>query len=198
MNQEQINGIVGSWIDEEDVPPRADLKIIRTSAQYFDPCEGMDEDEREAYWDLVHWAVTREHAMLLSIPKPQNEHDFWTVELDEFGNNVSAFNTMDFERLYPDRFNKYHYKLRKIYEQVMDLAITHSCISNEQGKKNTKKRFIHLVENEFRDRAVMLSETYKKYPVWMNKEKLLKEIAELNNRIRTCKEIWQKWAYQDE
>jgi len=65
------------------------------------------------------------------------------------------------------------------------------------GRKNTHQRFKDLVEREFKDRAVMLRETYQRYAVWISKERLLNEIVELNSRIRKCNKIWQEFAYKD-
>ena len=65
------------------------------------------------------------------------------------------------------------------------------------GRKNIHQRFKDLVEREFKDRAVMLRETYQRYAVWISKERLLDEIAELNSRIRKCNKIWQEFAYKD-
>ena len=65
------------------------------------------------------------------------------------------------------------------------------------GRKNIHQRFKDLVEMEFKDRAVMLRETYQRYAVWISKERLLNEIAELNSRIRKCNKIWQEFAYKD-
>jgi len=172
----------------ENTPSPANLKRIKK----LDPYSEMDDEKRQACFDFIKWYLSQEHLTLQSIPKPE-EPDFQTVELDEEGNNVSAFNTHDFERLHP--FNKYHYKLKKIYERLRDLAITHSCLSNEDGKNNTYQRFKNIVEIEFRDEAVMLLEHYKKYSAWMDKHRLIKKIEELNSKIRKCKEIWRKYAY---
>jgi len=191
--KEKIHKGIEGWIMEEDLPPRANLKVLKG----FDPYEGMDEEEIEAYHDFIHWAVAQEHAVLLSIPKEQNKEDFWQIELDAFGNDISAFNTMDFQRLHPDSFNKYAYKLKKIYERVQDLALLHSCIIHEDRKKNIHQRYKNLVEKEFRDRAVMLLETYRKYPHLVNKEQLFERIAEQNSKVKKCNEIWQKIAYQE-
>jgi hypothetical protein len=58
------------------------------------------------------------------------------------------------------------------------------------------RRYEILVQNEFRDKAILLLETYKKYPHLVNKEKLLERIAELNSRIRKCKRIWKEHAFE--
>jgi len=191
--KQEISNQVQNWILEEDLPPKATLKPISK----FDGLYPEDDEEREAYWDFIHWAINREHAVLLYIPKQQNENDFWQLDLDESGTDVSAFNTADFERMYPQTFNKYAYKINKIYEKVQNLAILHSSIRTDEGKRNVHRRFTNLIEKEFRDKALTLLETYKKYPQLINKEEVHKRIAGLNRQIRKCNNIWQQHARQD-
>jgi hypothetical protein len=52
------------------------------------------------------------------------------------------------------------------------------------------------VDSEFRERAEMLLETYKRYAIWMDRERLFQEMADLNRRIRKCNEIWRKYAFE--
>ena len=191
--KQEINIQVQNWIHEEELPPKATLKPIKK----FDGLYPTDEEERQAYWDFINWAINEEHAVLLYIPKRQNENDFWQLDLDDSGTDVSAFNTADFERMHHQNFNKYAYKIKKILERVQDLALLYSCITQNEGKTNIHQRFINLIENEFRDKALILLETYKKYPHLINKEKAFERIVELNINIRKCKDIWQKYAYQD-
>jgi len=192
MEKKQVSRIVDSWIVEEEYPSSTHLKVERTSARYFNPCEDMEDEEATAYWEFIYSIVLREYSMLLSIPKPEAP-DFFAVELDEFGNDISAFNTHDYERLYP--FNKYQWKLNRIYDKVKDLAITYSCLSNEEGRRNIHQKCINLVQSEFRNEGVTILEHYKKYKAWMYKGRVIKKINELNSRIRRCKDIWQKYAY---
>jgi len=202
-----IKRTVEIWIAEDELPTKAGLRpVSRFDNRYgyqrtdlhgveaeFDN-ELSEIEEAEAYWDFMHWAMSKEHLVLLSIPKPEAEFDFWPFEFDEKGNDMSAFNTIDFQRL-QQPFNSYHYRLRKVYERVKDLAETHASISDIEGKENTFQRFKVLVENEFRDRAIELQETYKKYKVWCDKQRLMSEIENLNRQIRKCKKIWRDNAY---
>ena len=160
MNTKEISEAVDSWIAEEELPVSPSLKPIRKYDLYSD----MDEEEIQAYFDFMEWYLSQEHLIFLDLPMTE-EPDFWPVELDDFGNNISAFNTHDYERLHP--FDRYHWKLKKVYESVKELALTYSYISQEEGRKNIYQRYKNLVENEFRDEAVMLLEHYKKYRVWM-------------------------------
>ena len=191
--KKEISEQVQDWILEEDLPPKATLRPINK----FDGLYPDGEEERQAYWDFINWAINKEHAVLLCIPKQQNENDFWQLDLDESGTDVSAFNTADFERMYPHNFNKYAYKIKKTYKKVQDLALLHSSITTDEGKRNVHRRFTCLVEREFRDKALVLLGTYKKYPQLINKEEVHKRIAGLNRQIRKCNHIWQQYAYQD-
>ena len=181
------------WILEQDLPSKSSLRPIKK----FDGLYPESEEERQAYWDFIHWAMNKDHAVLLNIPKQHNESDFWQHDLDESGTDVSAFNTVDFERSHNYSFDRYAYKIKKIHEKVKDLALLHSCITLDEGKTNIRQRFIAIVENEFKDEALMVLETYKKYPHLIKKEKAFERIVKLNSNIRRCKDIWQKYAYQD-
>lgn len=187
-----ISTQVDMWIAEEELPSHPHLKPIRE----FDGLYPEDEDERQAYFDFIHWAMSREHEVLLSIPKPVRETDFWAHDIDESGNDVSAFNTTDFKRLYPDLFNRYQYRLKKVFERVKDLAETYSCISQEAGRKNIHQRFKDLVDQEFRDQAKLLLKTYREHPHLVNKVKLFDRVAEANRHIRKCRQIWRTYATQ--
>ena len=189
MNKNQIKE--QELIDVIELPVHPHLQPVRV----FDELYPKDESECAAYWDFIKWTMVQEHAVLFSIP--QKERDIWQVELDEFGNDTSAFNTMDFQRLNPTEFNRYQYRLSKIYEKIKDLALLYSCISQPDGKENTFRRYKTLVENEFRDKAIMLLDVHKKYPHLVDKDKLIERVAELNSKIRKCKRIWQEYAHKD-
>ena len=190
--KQEISKQVQNWILEQDLPSKASMRPINR----FDGLYPESEEEKQAYWSFISWAINSEHAVLLYIPKQKNENDFWQLDLDESGTDVSAFNTADFERLHKHGFDKYAYKIKKIYEKVENLALLYSCITTEAGKTNIHRRFIALVENEFKDEASMLLETYTKHSQFINKEKVFNKIAELNKQIRKCNSIWRKHAHQ--
>jgi len=187
MKKTQIRETVNSWIDFEDIPPRPGLKPIRKYDLYAD----IDDDEIKPYLEFIRWYLSQEHLLLQIIPKPADP-DFWKIELDEFGDDVSAFNTHDFEGRYP--FDKYQYKLKKVYEKAKDLAITYSCISDKKGKNNIQQKCKNLIDSEFRNEAIIVVEHYRKYKIWMNKNRTIKRIQELNDKIQKCKNVWYKYA----
>ena len=73
---QEVSQDVDSWIAENDLPSRANLEVLKG----FKPYAGMAEDEIEAYRDFMEWAWSREHLVLLSIPKQEPESDLWIEE----------------------------------------------------------------------------------------------------------------------
>lgn len=186
--QIEISQDIDRWIAEEQLPARAGFKVIRG----FDQYEGMDEDEIQAYKEFRRWFVNKDLDLLKMIPV-QEKDDFY-IPFEDDDSISFAFGSMDFQRLLP-KFNKYQYKLKKIYERVKDLADTHAAISQQEGKDNTKQKYINLIETEFRDNAIILLKTYNEYPHLVNKDKLFERIAQTNSKILKCKSIWNKYAY---
>ena len=108
--------------------------------------------------------------------------------------NESAFNTWDFHRTQRP-FNRYAYRIRKILEQVRNLAIYHSSTSQPEGKANIQRRYDNLVQNEFRDRLFFLVERYQRAIDEGQRYELRRKIAELNRRIFQCQKIWKDYAH---
>ncbi|MBL7205353.1 MAG: hypothetical protein ISS63_13665 [Desulfobacteraceae bacterium] len=124
------------------------------------------------------------------IPRQDPENDFFIENYQE-----SAFNTIDFHRLHPQsQFNKYAYRIKKIMEQIMDLAIMHSSISSPQGRLNTQKRYEDLVDSEFRARLMTLAERYRKAWTEQRRFELKRKIAAINRTILDCKKTWERYA----
>lgn len=158
MDKKQISQVVDAWIAEEELPVSATVKPVRK----YDLYQGMDEQDIEAYWDFIRWYLSQEH-LLLQVMPAQEEPDFYAVELDELGNNVSAFNTYDFQKLNP--FDRYHWKVKKICEQVRELAITHSCISDADGKRKVREKYLNLARNNCKD-SMTFFKVWREYAYW--------------------------------
>ena len=141
--QQNISEQVDQWILEEDLPARANLRPIRM----FDELVIEDEDERQAYNEFIHHILTREHHILTCIPVQDNSN-FWPVELDEFGDNISAFNTHDYDDKH--HFSIYRWSLKQACEKIRSLAITYSIVSDEEARKRILKRFITLARGEYK------------------------------------------------
>jgi hypothetical protein len=189
MNQRQINIHVDRWIEEDDLPVRASLKVIHRN----DPDYEMTEDEIEDRKEFIRCYILKDFATLLMIPVQKFGSDFFVEDWEE-----SAFNTEDFYRVYPSsQFNRYAYRIKKVMEKVMDLAILHSCISSSRGRMRTQNRYENLINFEFGNRAATLT---KKYRMTTDPEKrfvLRERISELNKRIFECKRIWEQYAPRD-
>jgi hypothetical protein len=174
------------WIDEEDLPAPAGLRIIRRS----DPDYGLSEDEVIDRNEFIRCEFLKEHALLMQIPKQDEKDNFFIHDFEE-----SAFNTIDFYRTHPRKdFNKYGHRVKKILEQVEDLAIMHSSISFQEGRDNTAGRYEALVDSEFRDELLMLAAYYHRTVGEEAKRRLKRRVAELNRRILDCRKIWDQLA----
>jgi len=189
MNKRKIYIQVDRWIDEEDLPVRARLKVVRKS----DPNHGLAEDEINDRNEFIRCNMLKDLGPLLLIPEEYTEEDFIVQDYYE-----SAFNTYDFYRLHkPKPFNGYYYRLKQIFEKVKDLAIMHSCISHQEGRENTRQRYKSLMDNEFRDEALTLINTLKKYPQLVDRKELLTRVAKLNSNISKCDRIWKAHAFSE-
>ena len=102
------------------------VKVIRNS----DPWNGLDEEEVDDRKEFIRCYINKDLELLLLIPIQPRENDFWFSSYQEF--MESTFNTYYFQR---DRksFDKYGYRIKKALEQIKDLAILHSCISQPEG-----------------------------------------------------------------
>ena len=79
------------WIDEDDLPVRADLKIMQAN----DPdCDFTEEDIMDRN-EFVRCYLLKDFEALLMLPNQSPKADFFITDFEE-----SAFNTEDFYRLY--------------------------------------------------------------------------------------------------
>lgn len=186
----QIGKAVDEWLEEDDHQRKLALKIIRKN----DPWYGMSEEEIEDRREFSRCYLLKDFEILLMIPVPPRDNDFWFSSHQEF--MESAFNTHDFqEKRKP--FNKYAYRIRKILEQVKDLALLHSCISQPEGRANIERQYENLVNNEFRSQLLFLVDRYQKTFDEERRFELRDKIAKLNRRILQCQRIWERYAPWD-
>lgn len=159
LKQQHISAQVNHWIREEDLPTAATLKPVRR----FDGLYPEDEDERTAYFDFIHYAMTKEHAILFSIPtnKPDG---FCKLQLDENGDDISAFNTMDYNRVHP--FDFHYWKLKQACEQARDWAITYSVVRDPAARRIRLNRFADWVKSEQKSSANLLWKIWNQYAYW--------------------------------
>lgn len=188
-SKKQISTTVDSWIAEEELPLRANLKIIRQN----DPNYGLTQDEIEDRNEFIRCHLLSDYALLMTIPKQDTEIDFFIFDCDVTSPEYSAFNTHDFQRTQRP-FNKYHYAIKKIMERVKDLAIMHSSISDEDRRQATYRRYEAIVYREFRHNLLTLVEKHKYEANEEKRHWMKRKIAELNRRILECKRIWRRYA----
>jgi len=82
-----------------------------------------------------------------------------------------------------------------VYERVKDLAIAHSSIGHREGKENMYEKFKNLVESEFGDWAVWITQILKKTRDVEKRRDLRRKLFKQSCRIQKCNEIWRKYAY---
>jgi len=140
--------------------------------------------------EFIRCYLWKDFEAFLLIPVEVSKNDFFIESFEE-----SAFNTADFYRLHPLKpFDKYAYRIKKVMEKVMDLAIMHSCLTASEGRLNTLKRYENLVDSEFRVLSAALAYRYKKALDRDRGFELKWKIAKLNRRILECKMIWERYA----
>lgn len=188
--KQKISKTVDEWIEEENNQRRLALSIIKKNNPWY----GMTEEEIEDRREFIRCYLLKDFELLVMIPLPPREYDFWFSSHQEF--MESTFNTYDFQK---DRkpFDKYSYRIKKVFEQIMDLAILHSCISQAEGRNNIYKRYQSIVENEFRVPILDLVDRLNKVADRERRSEIIKKIVKLNYRIFDAKTIWQKYSSYD-
>jgi hypothetical protein len=185
--KQAIGETVDRWMEEETHPRVRRVSIIRKCSPWY----GMSEEEIEDRREFIRCYLLKDFELVLMIPVQPRENDFWFSSHQEF--IESAFNTHDFQK---DRksFDKYHYRIRKVMEQVKDLALLHSCISQPEGRKNIRGRFENVVNEEFRNPLLEIVERHRKTFDEERKFGMRKKIAKLSQHILECKRIWDKYS----
>ena len=180
---------MNNWIDENELPVRADLQVVKIN----DPDYTMTQDEIEDRNEYIRCYILSGFEALLTIPVKKLESDFFVEDWQE-----SAFNTEDYYRMYPNTgFNRYSFRIKKILQEVEHLAILYSCISDNQGRQRTFNRYKTLVDKEFRNKALFLNGKYRITNDSEERLELREKISELNKRILQCKKIWEQYAPRD-
>jgi len=186
-----INETVDKWMEEERSPKAKRISIIRKNSPWY----GMSEEEIEDHREFIRCYLLKEFELVLQIPVQPRESDFWFSSYQEF--LESPFNTWDFQRTQRP-FDKYEYRIKKILEQVKDLALLHSCISQPEGRENIQKRFENLVNNEFKEPLLSIIERYQRAYDEERKSYLRRKIAKLSRHILECRAIWQRYSPREE
>ena len=180
---------MNNWIDEDELPVRADLKVVKIN----DPDYGMSQDEIDDRNEFIRCYILSGFEALFTIPQQKFEGDFFVEDWQD-----SAFNTEDYYRMYPNMgFNRYSFRIKKILQEVEQLAILYSCISHSQGRQRTFNRYKNLVDKEFRNKALFLAGRCRITNDSQKRIEIGEKISELNKRILQCKKLWEQHAPRD-
>lgn len=131
-----ISQEVDNWIAESELPTRPGFRPVSRFNELYDD-EYLNQSEAER---LI---MVQEYGPIFEIPKPASDRDdFCTFESDDA---VSfAFSSADYRRLHP--FNFEAWQMRQLLERAKDLGQTYSCISHEDGRRNTLRRFVEFAD----------------------------------------------------
>ena len=187
--KQEIEVMNGCWIEESDLPVRADLTVIGTE----DPDLDLTVDEVQDRNEFIRCYLLVDYEPIILIPRDISDTDFFDMECDVMSHGDSAFNTHDFQKGLP-AFNKYSYAMKKIMERVKDLALLHSSISSSEGRTATLHRYEAFVNHEFRDQLLSCIDQHKNTEDPEQKYRIKQRIAKLNVRILECKRIWERYA----
>ena len=192
MNYKQ-KAVYENYIPEEELPVRAGIKVMRTSG----PDYGLSDDEIADRREFIRCHLAREFELLMMIPSPAQEENFFIPDFHVADDGYSAFNTHDFQRTLKP-FDKFGYAMKKIMERVEEIAILYSVMSREEGRGNTARRFNALVEYEFREPLFSYVDRYKAAKTDEQRQRLKQKIGELNRRIFEAKKAWERLASPNE
>ena len=185
--KQTISETVDRWMEEESHPKVGRVTAIRKNS----PWHGMSEEEIEDRREFIRCYLLKDFELILMIPTQTAENDFWFASHQEF--IESPFNTWDFQKMRRP-FDKYGYRVKKVLEQVKDLALLHSCISQPEGRRNIRARFEALVNNEFRSPLLSMVDSYKKTLEEERRSEFRSKIARLSALILECNGVWEKFS----
>jgi hypothetical protein len=181
-----------SWVNEEELPVSAALKVIRTS----DPDYGLSDDEIKDRYEFIRCYLMQDFELLMMIPEPMPENDFFFVDCCVTDPEYSAFSTHDFQKsLRP--FSQYGYEMKKIMEQVKDLAIIHSCISWPENRQQVYEQFKSFMAIKFTNELEELAWELHVKTSSSEQARIKRRIETLSREIRRCVKIWEQYAPWD-
>jgi hypothetical protein len=171
------------WIDDECLPVKASLRVVRSSRDY-----GLSVEEVSDRDEFIRCHLLREHELLMMIPAEEPADGFFVEDFRE-----SAFNTHDFQRQ-KRQFDRQAYAVRKVLEHLREVALMHSCISSADCRANVQRRFDAIVEDEFQSRLLRLVELHSRARDESRRRELKRQIGRVNRNILECRHIWESVA----
>ena len=181
-----VNAVEG-WFVTEELPHRGGLRVLRPNH----PDHGLSEDEVEARNEFIAWHLRQELGALLLIPAIESAGDFFLADLDVTDSEYSAFNTHDFHQM-RGTINWWAYAERKLEDRVNDLALLCSCLSHEEGRRNTKARYTRLLQHEFQDKLDRLAQQLHVARDPEAKAEAGRKIGRIQQQVWKLNQIWTK------
>lgn len=183
-----VNAVEG-WIVESELPNNRALKALRLNH----PNHGLTEDEIEERNEFIAWFLRQELTLLDIIPTPESDNSFFIADLEVTDTEYSAFNTHDYQRM-KSRPNWAVIAKQKLIDRVQELALLHSCISQEAGKANTKERFKKFLEDEFQEKLEKLAQRLHKAKDSAGQADIRCKIGQIQRQILELHQVWAEHA----
>ena len=184
--QKLVNTVEG-WLVEEEMPYRPGLKTLRPNH----PDHGVSEYEVEARNEFIAWYLKQELGALLKLPRMQSSGDLFIADLDVTDSEYSAFNTHDFQQM-RGAINWREYAERKLEKKVKDLALLCSCLSHEEGRRNTKARYTRLLQHEFQGKLDRLARHLHEARDSDAQAETKRKIRQIQQQVWKLNQIWTK------
>jgi hypothetical protein len=128
------------WISEDDEDEGVCTLMQRERADRYGRVPGLEDSELADPEELERQVVLQEWGPVLSLPI-QGKRGWVRGTMDESGQlDFGAFGTVDFERHAPS-FDKARYKADKLGEQLKDVLIMFSIVSD---RINTRAKYLVL------------------------------------------------------
>ena len=165
-----------------------DRKIAVRPVNLNDPWNGYTEDEKDEAMEFIAWYIQSEHEPILRLSGATKTESWF-----DWNDPESAFNTNDFEQTCGKfEVDKWRYKCSLLMEQIKELALMHSCLSNEDGRLNTHNRARIIVENEFLNPAIEHLKKSQRSHDWEQKAYHRHKYREFLNLVSEAAKVWKE------
>lgn len=176
-----------SMIDEDELPVRANLKVICKN----DPDNQLSDDEIQDRNEFIRCYILQQLGILLTIPKPDNDKEFFMTREDW---QESAFNTIDYYRMQKPRLTRRNHRVKEILERVRHLAIIYSIIQSEKDRQRILNQYKRLVNTHFKEEIEDLTRRYRKTSNPQIQEYLMDKIMQNKGHLTESQKIWEQYA----
>ena len=164
----------------DDLPVSQAVKVIRKSND-LGSVPGLPDEELADPYEMERMAYLQERETILTLPTARRG----VKRVERY--TEENFNADDLER--DDEVKRVPDGLA---EQARDIAISHSCAKDDEGRERAKRRFRYLVDTKLRSKALRLAGRIRRDGDDERRGQMLGQLDELNQRIRKMNGVWKE------